>query len=362
MLIGSVIGSTDAASVFSILRSRKLNFKNNIASLLEIESGSNDPTSYMLTVIVVAILEGKGAANIPLMIFSQIFFGILCGVTIAVASVFVLKRINFGSNGLHIVFVIAIALLAYSVPVLIGGNGYLSVYLAGIILGNSRILNKVELVHFFDGVTWLMQILIFFVLGLLSFPSRLPQIFLPALVVFIVLTFIARPIAVFSILSWFKTPFKQQLLVSWAGLRGAASIVFAIYAITNCHGLKNDIFHIVFCVALLSVTFQGTLLPLFAKKLKLIDLDTPVLKTFTDYQDDSDMKLVEIKIKSDSSWVNKALSELVLPDDVLIVMIKRAGKTIIPRGGTVILENDTVVVSADSFENISAGKITSAKL
>lgn len=151
-------------------------------------------------------------------------------------------------------------------------------------------------------------------------------------------------------------------MVSWAGLRGAASIVFAIYAITNCHGLKNDIFHIVFCVALLSVTFQGTLLPLFAKKLKLIDLDTPVLKTFTDYQDDSDMKLVEIKIKSDSSWVNKALSELVLPDDVLIVMIKRAGKTIIPRGGTVILENDTVVVSADSFENISAGKITSAKL
>lgn len=165
MLVGAVISSTDAASVFSVLRSKKLNLKNNTASLLEVESGSNDPAAYMLTIIVLTLMEGKGVDTILYMVFAQVIFGTLFGVGIALLSVFVLCRSWFSSDGLDAMFVLAIAVLSYALPSLIGGNGYLSAYIAGIILGNSKIKNKVPLVHFFDGVTGLSQIVIFFFAG-----------------------------------------------------------------------------------------------------------------------------------------------------------------------------------------------------
>ena len=174
MLIGAVISSTDAASVFSILRSKRLNLKYNTASLLEVESGSNDPCAYMLTIIILALMSGKTSGiEILYMIFAQIVFGIAVGVAVAFLCSFMLNKIQIGNNGYESILVFGMALISYAGSSVIGGNGYLSAYITGIILGNSQIPNKKSLVHFFDGLTGLMQILIFFLLGLVSFPSQM---------------------------------------------------------------------------------------------------------------------------------------------------------------------------------------------
>lgn len=349
LLIGSVIGSTDAASVFSILRSKKLNLKHNLASLLEIESGSNDPTAYMMTVIFLSLMSAERTGAFVWMILAQIGFGLLFGFGVAFLSVWVLKRLNFENNGIQAIFVVAIALAAYALPSVLGGNGYLSVYITGIVLGNSRIRQKVELVHFFDGLTWMMQIALFFVIGLLSFPSQIPQVILPAILIALFLTFVARPAAVFLILTPFRTPFKQQLLVAWSGLRGAASIVFAIYAVVSPAYTKTDIFHIVFCVALLSVSMQGTLLPVFARKLNLVDNDETVMKTFNDYQDDRDLSLIEIPMEDGHQWCGMALKDIHLPQEVVVLMIRRDGKTLLPKGTTQVKPQDVLVLGGAPY-------------
>ena len=347
-LIGSVIGSTDAASVFSILRSKSLNLKDGLASLLELESGSNDPMSYMLTVIFLGLV-GKtlgNALSIIYMIFSQIFFALIISVIVSFLAYNFLKKFKFPVNGLDTIFVLAIALLAYSLSSIIGGNGYLSVYIVGIVLGNTNIKNKVNLVHFFDGVTGLMQMVLFFMLGLLSYPSKVYTIAPTSIFVALFITFISRPIAVFSILAPFRISLKKQLLVMWAGLRGAASIAFAIFVIVNNNNLSYDIFHIVFFLAILSVLFQGTLLPIIAKKLDLVDSDENVLKTFNDYFDDSDMELIQIKIPESHHWIGRPIMDIELPENSIVVTIERNDTTIIPNGRTIIEKGDIVILNA----------------
>ena len=284
-LIGALIGSTDAASVFSVLRSKRLNLKYNTASLLEVESGSNDPCAYMLTATFIAVAQGTASGKeIGFLIGEQVVFGIAFGALIAFVTVKLLKKLRFGVAGFDMIFVVGIAILSYAFPARFGGNGYLSVYIVGIVLGNTEISNKRNLVNFFDGVTGLMQMLIFFLLGLLAFPSRLPQVAFPALLIAIWLTFAARPVAVAAVLAPFKSKISQQLLVSWAGLRGAASIVFAIMA-SMAVTTENDIFHIVFMIVLFSILLQGSLLPVVAKKLDMIDKNADVMKTFNDYSE-----------------------------------------------------------------------------
>lgn len=359
-LIGSVIGSTDAASVFAILRSKSLNLKEGLASLLELESGSNDPMSYMLTVIFLDLVlkSLKGPLSIAYMVFAQIFYALLVAVLVSFLAALILRKFKFPISGLDTIFVLSIALLAYSLSSIIGGNGYLSVYIVGITLGNINIRNKVTLVHFFDGVTGLMQMLLFFLLGLLAFPSELPKIAFPAIAVAIFLTFISRPIAVFSILTPFKVPIKEQLLVAWAGLRGAASIVFAIFVTVSDAVIKNDLFHIVFFVAIISVLFQGTLLPIFARKLGLVDSSENVLKTFNDYIDESDMELVQINITENHHWSGKPISEIEFPEDSIVVMIERGADTLIPRGDTIINSGDMVILNCKKYTKYSNISLT----
>ena len=283
LLIGAVISSTDAASVFSILRSKQLNLKDHTASLLEIESGSNDPCSYMLTVIILSLMQGDlTVGGMILLVAKQIFLGGLFGIGIAYLSLFVLKRFSFETNGFDAIFVVAVAVFSYALPDVLGGNGYLSAYIAGIILGNARIPNKKALVHFFDGLTGMMQMLIFFLLGLLAFPSQMPTVFASSFLIATGLTFLIRPLVIFGLLKPFGCSSAQCGLVSWTGLRGAASIVFAIMATIHPAYTRYDLFHIVFCVVLLSISFQGTLLPWMAKKLHMVDGEANVLKTFTD--------------------------------------------------------------------------------
>ncbi|MHC1748599.1 MAG: potassium/proton antiporter [Cellulosilyticaceae bacterium] len=357
LLIGCVVASTDAASVISILRSRNLKLKNNIDTLVELESGSNDPTAYMLTSIVLVLIttstsagDGGISTGIISVVLRQIGFGVLVGLTLSSICVLILRRIEFEIEGLYPIFTVAAAILAYAISEMMGGNGYLSVFIAGIVIGNSKIPHKKSLDHFFDGLSWIMQIMLFFMLGLLSFPSQIKNVAFEGIAISLFLIFIGRPIAVFSILSWFKIPIKQQVFISWVGLRGAASLVFAIYAITKTPEIQNDIFHIIFFIAMFSVAIQGTLIPWVAKKLDLI-YEEPVKNDNTkSIKNEIKDAIIEMHIEEDNKWVNKPLMDCEIPDEILIVMIKRNGKVIVPKGFTVIHANDILVIIRENNE------------
>lgn len=352
-LLGAVISSTDAASVFSILRSKRLNLKYNTASLLEVESGSNDPFSYMLTAIILTAMSGVvDGKEIGYLIFSQIIFGVLFGIIIAFISLYILQRFNFKTAGFDAIFVLAIAIISYAAPAAIGGNGYLSAYIVGIILGNKPIKNKKALVNFFDGLTGLMQMTLFFILGLLSFPSQLPDIALVSLIVAIFLTLVARPISVFLILLPFKCKLNQQLFVSWSGLRGAASIVFAVMATISPAYTSYDIFHIVFMIVLFSILVQGSLIPFVAKKLNMIDNNSNVMKTFNDYTDEVPVQFIWFVIKPNHPWVNNQIKDIILPPDTLLVMIKRENEQFVPNGNTTLFVGDILVLSAKAVVDV----------
>lgn len=348
-LVGAVLSSTDAASVFAILRKYKLNLKNGTASILEVESGSNDPIAYMLTIVAMNMILAGKAENIVLTIFLQIVVGIIVGVLLSRLSVMIMTKTRLISEGLDTIFIIAMVLVCYGVSSFLGGNAYLAVYLFGIIAGNSRIKNKQTLIPFFDGVTSLAQILIFFLIGLLTFPHQMPEIIPTALAIVVFLTLIARPIAVFLLMIPFKCSINQKLLISWAGLRGASSSVFAIMAVAGGISMKQDLFHIVFMVSLFSVAIQGTLLPMVAKKLDMIDDNADVRKTFNDYQEETSLHLMEMQIPAGHEWVNQKIKDVSMPTGSLALMIKRGSETVVTKGDTLILENDTVILSVPPY-------------
>lgn len=362
LLFGSVVASTDAASVFYILRSRKLSLKDGIAPLLEIESGSNDPFAYLMTIVSLSLLMGDGVTALPLLLFKQIFFGIGLGVLLAAGVIVMSRYIKLDMEGVQPIFLIAVALLGYGLCGVIEGNGFLCVYIIGIIIGNSQMLHKTSMVHFFDSFSWIMQILLFFVLGLLSFPSKLPSIIIPGTIISIFMILIARPLATFGILSWFKVPIKQQMFISWVGLRGAAAIVFAIIAVSSAENLISyDLFHLVIFVAIFSIIIQGTLTPIAAKKLKIVDKDedNSVFKTFNDYQEEGHTQLLEHKIDKGNPWIGKMILEARIPEEILVVMIKRNGKAIIAKGSTQVQEGDIIVLCADDFKKFKGQNIFS---
>ena len=372
MLIGSVISSTDAASVFNILRSRRLNLKYGTSSLLEMESGSNDPTSYMLTVVFTAILaaqngiagaEAMGAGEIAGMLFSQVGFGALFGAAFGFLSIFILKRFSFNVGQGGTIFILAVALITYALPTMLGeltgvsalaGNGYLAVYICGIMIGNARIPQKRDCVRFFDALTNVAQMMIFFLLGLLATPEDLikPDVLVPALVIFVFMTLIARPAAVAGLLAPFRAKINQIGVVSWAGLRGVASIVFAVYAMTELGGiLPYDLFSIVFVIVIVSIALQGSLLPIMSRKMNMLGDNDNVLRTFTDYQEESDVCFVRVRVGENHPWNGKKLREVVMPKEFLAVLIIRGDETIVPGGDTVILGGDVIVTAAPEFEN-----------
>ena len=384
LLIGSIISSTDAASVFSVLRSKKLNLKNGLAPLLEAESGSNDPFSYMLTVIAISLAGGGGTAFIPLLIAAQLGFGALFGLVIGLAGTLVAKKYKAQTDGFQSIMYLSFALLAYGVPTLLGGNGYLAVYISGVILGNARtapgpyhgqkryvkkLFNNVlkismssgkriapsDTVVFLNGTTGVCQIAVFFLLGLLSTPSEFPHSLLPALAIYLCLTLLSRPAAV--LIFGGRSPIKDRMFLSLAGLRGASSIVFAMMAVVEGVETSHNVFNIVFSVCLMSMLFQGSFLPAAAKRLKLIDDKADVLKTFNDYREEDSITMMRMFIPENHSWENKKLSEIALPTGSLAVMIQRGAETIIPRGDTVILANDSVILSVPPYEEEKSLKL-----
>ena len=349
-LIGSVISSTDAASVFNILRSKKLALKYHTDSLLEIESGSNDPISYMLTTVAVGIMGGQDVF-IPLLLVQQIAIGALGGLLLGKLAIWSLRRGMFPSEQSQTIFVFAVVILSYALPTVLGGNGYLSSYLCGIYMGSTKLPQKRNLVHFFDVVTDVAQVLIFFLLGLLVTPVELPSVLLPALAIMVFLTFLARPAVVSILMLPFRPSLAQVGVVSWAGLRGVASIVFAIMAVLQGAETRYNLFNLVFCIVLLSISLQGSLLPRVSAKLHMIDHTADVSKTFNDYQEESDIDFIKIHLDKNHPWNGKTLRELPLPSDLLVAMIARREETIVPNGSTVLLPGDLLVLAARAFED-----------
>ena len=297
LLIGSVISSTDATSVFNILRSRHLSLKYGTDSLLEIESGSNDPVSYMLTISVIMIMTGQNI-SLPVMIFQQIIFGLLCGFCIGKIIVKILNEVHVNESYENTVIIFASSIITYAFSNLIGGNGYLSVYICGIILGNSYIPHKKDMVHFYETLTKMAQVLIFFLLGLLVTPSELPEVIIPAILIMIFLTFV----------------------------------------------------NLVFCIVLFSLSIQGSLLPWISKKCHMINPQVDLLRTVNDYQEDTEMCFVKMKIGHNHHFKNLKLKDI-NADDLLVILIARDHQTLIPNGDTEILEGDLLVLAAKQFEN-----------
>lgn len=353
LLMGSVISSTDAASVFSILRTKSLGLKRNTSPILEVESGSNDPCSYMLTAICLSLLGGEfSAGGILLMLLMQIAFGIIFGLVIAKIAQLILKGRSLNNQGVKMLFIFAVALTSYALPTLFGGNGYLSTYIVGIILGNTEFSERRPLVSFFDGITSLMEILIFFLLGFMSVPERLADAFIPALIIFFFLTLVARPFAVFSVLLPFrKYPLNQMSLISFVGLRGAASIVFAIMTLNNALNLSNDIFSIVFVIVLLSISLQGSLIPFASRRLKMVELSGGDDSTFSTLQETEEISFGRIRIDAFSPWADCRISQLNIPQELLIVSIFRDGESIVPNGNTLLRRDDELIIGIRGYEN-----------
>lgn len=360
LLMGSVVSSTDAASVFSILRTKKLGLRNGVAPLLEVESGSNDPCAYMMTIVALSLLGGNVSfGGVAMTFVAQLGIGTLFGFLIAQGAVFLLNRIDLTTNGFNSMFLIAVAILSYALPSLIGGNGYLSTYIVGVYLGNHGFGSKKDMVNFFDGFTGLMQVLIFFMLGLLARVDLMLKALVPALVIFLILFLVARPVAVAAILTPFrKYGVRQQALISFSGLRGASSIVFAIVAVVGEKSLDNDLFNVVFCIVLVSIAFQGYLLPWVAKKLDMIDPDTDVMKTFSDFSEEVQLQFSEVRIVEDSEWRDKMVRNLHIPREVLLcLVIKPDGTRLVPNGNTVFEFGDRVIVCSKTIDSDEQVKV-----
>lgn len=349
LLVGSVVASTDAASVFSIFNAHKLSLKNNAGPLLEVESGSNDPFAYMMTILAIELIKYDQNTSIFLFMTQQIIVGVGVSLIISLILSKLFERINLEYDGLYSIFIMAVILLVFGVSSHFGGNGYLTIYLTGIIFNNSRkIPSRRSLVHFFDGISWLMQLVLFLTLGLLVNPSEFKGVILIAIAIGLFLTIIARPLVVFSLLIKSKFTTNDKWLISFAGIRGAASIVFATYALGLDDLFVNDLFNIVFFIALMSVLIQGSLLPYVADKLKVISADKQEVKNLSYYEDEVGAYLVEIIIKENHKWINRNLQAITIPEETWIMMIKRSGIIVVPNGGTKLKLNDIVVVASNN--------------
>ncbi len=269
LLLGAIVSSTDAAAVFSILRGRGIHLKGDLAPTLELESGSNDPMAYFLTISLTAIVkEGSFHAGELLLLCCKGFvIGALMGYATGKGSLWLINRIHLPNKGLYFVLLMALALFSYSATEFVGGNGFLSIYICAVLLGSSDFVHKRILIQFYDGLAWLMQIILFLTLGLLVFPSRVLAVAGPGLLISAFLIFVA--IGVFGTLLFFPTDRRSKIFLSWVGLRGAVPIVFATYPLIAGLPESELIFNLVFFIAVSSVLVQGTMLPAVARWLRL---------------------------------------------------------------------------------------------
>lgn len=351
MLLGSIVSSTDAAAVFSILRSKSLALKTNLRPTLELESGSNDPMAYVLTIafLTLVVNQDQSFASIIPMFFQQMLLGGIAGFGFGKLSKLIINRIKLDFEGLYPVLVIALMFITFSATDFLGGNGFLAIYICAVYLGNQELIHKKTILKMYDGLAWLMQIVLFLTLGLLVYPSEVFPYMGIGLLISVFLILIARPIGVFMSLIFFKMRLRRRFYISWVGLRGAVPIVFATYPLLAGIDKAHMIFNIVFFISVTSVLIQGTTLSVVAKWLlvALPEKVKPISEIDKIILDLPKSSLQEFEILPDSHTVNKRIVDLNFPSTAFIIMIKRNGEYIRPGGSTIIEALDTLMVLAD---------------
>jgi len=348
LLLGAIVSSTDAAAVFSVLRSRNISLHGQLKPLLELESGSNDPMAVLLTISIIQLITNQKTSfdSISFLFAVQMGLGAIFGLGFGKLMVLMLNRLKSSYEGFYPVFAMAAAAFIYGVTATAGGSGFLAVYIAGLLAGNSDFVKKKSMLRFFDGLAWLSQITMFLTLGLLVFPSRIVPIFGVGLTFSAFLMLIARPVSVFVSLLFARLGWRDKLLVSWVGLRGSVPIVLATFPLMAGFADAETIFNIVFFIVLTSALLQAWSIPLVARFLRL---DAPIQqkrKYPIEYEpvEGVDTQLVEFVIPSSSAIAGNPIVELGLPPDSLIVLIARNESFLVPSGGTILEEGDVVMV------------------
>jgi cell volume regulation protein A len=351
LLLGAIVSATDAAAVFSILRNRGVALKGYLRPVLELESGSNDPMAYFLTITLTGIVAvGHADASVLLISFLKEFIlGAAIGYMMGRSSVWLINNIKLETEGLYPVLTLGLAIFTYSVTHAIGGNGFLAIYLCAVIMGNSNMVHKRSLIKFYDGQAWLMQIILFLTLGLLVFPSKILPLIGMGLLISAFLIFVARPIAVFVSLSFFKANTRSKLFISWVGLRGSVPIVFATYPLLAGIPKAELIFNLVFFISITSVLLQGTTLSYVARLLHVTIPPKAKRRMGLDFESTDKIKseMITIIIPGDSISIGKRIVDLSIPDTVNILAIKRSGVYISPNGSTKLLADDLLYVLAE---------------
>ncbi|WP_034923389.1 potassium/proton antiporter [Gillisia sp. CAL575] len=354
LLLGSIVSSTDAAAVFSILRSKSLALKTNLRPTLELESGSNDPMAYVLTIafLTLVIHQDQSFVSIIPLFLQQMILGGVAGFGFGVISKYIINKIKLDFEGLYPVLVIALMFTTFSATDFVGGNGFLAIYICAVYLGNQNLIHKKTILKMFDGLAWLMQIVLFLTLGLLVFPSQIVPYLGIGVLISVFLIMVARPIGVFLSLIFFKMKMRRRFYISWVGLRGAVPIVFATYPLLAGIDKANMIFNIVFFISVTSILIQGTTLAVVAKWLNVGLPEKAKELTATDLllAENPKAEMKELLITSDCFAVDKKIVELGFPKNAIIAMIKRDESYIIPNGLTKIESQDSLIVLADRPE------------
>lgn len=362
MLLAAVMSSTDSASVFSILNSTKMGLKEKLKPTLELESGSNDPMAYLLVIIISMIENGDASqaytllSNPAVMLVAQLAIGLICGLMCGYLSVWVINKLRVSNEFMYPVMMIACVFFTFSVTEIVGGNSYLAVYLAGLVVGNMKLALKKTITTFFGGFTWLVQIIMFLSLGLLVNPHELlnASILVPGMLLGVFMIIIGRPVAVMLCLLPFKRfSFKARLYISWVGLRGAVPIIFATYALMSPDVLHaRFMFNMVFFITILSLLIQGTSVTRMAKWL---GLEEPVReREFNmDLPDEITAAMVEMEVRPELLAVGDRLRDISLPPATLVIMVKRGGKYLVPTGNTRLYLGDCLLLIAEKEAHLT---------
>ncbi|WP_218353312.1 potassium/proton antiporter [Alteromonas lipotrueiana] len=344
LLLGAIVGSTDAAAVFSILRGAGINISPRLKSTLEIESASNDPMAIFLTVGLLGLITSKMTPGMEMvwLFVKQMGIGALAGLGIGWLAVKLINRLKLIAAGLYPVLVAVCGTLAFGVAAALDGSGFLATFIAGAIIGNSRFVYQHATFLFLDGLAWLSQIAMFVMLGLLVNPPSLLEVWAEGLLIAVILVFVARPLAVAPMLAFSRFNLREITMISWVGLRGSVPIILAIFPLLFGIAEAGLVFNVVFFVVLISATLQGSSLPWVARKLKLIEPPVPSVSKKLEIPSLGDVEsdLVEIKLNASCKVIGRSLDELPLPLEVDIAMLIRNNKVVTPQSHPVLAVND----------------------
>jgi cell volume regulation protein A len=353
LLMAAVMSSTDSASVFAILQGRKVCLKEGLNRVLELESGSNDPMAYLLTIMLIEYIRvgdmSVGQAALSLVV--EMGVGFAAGYGLGLGMVWVMNRSNLRNESLYPILLLAGAIFIFAITTLVYGNGYLAVYVAGLLVGNKKIVHKKRIKMFFDGFTWLFQIVMFLTLGMLVNPHELLPVAWIAIAIGLFMTFVGRPIAVFLTLLPFKSfSFRGRIYLSWVGLRGAVPIIFAIYPLTAGIEHAQMIFNVVFFITIISLVVQGTTVISAAKRLNLLATKSRTDVFGIELPDEIKSAMSQIDITAEVLSHGNKLMELTLPDHTLAVMVMRNNQYFVPKGNTPLQLGDKLLVISDNDE------------